>query len=90
MPHSLKFVGKMCVANILAQKSVCAQKQSIGGVPPDDDQSCTKVEHQGIIILPAYFENKLVVYQIAPHIQEWQVIPPELETQCPKNQESFP
>jgi hypothetical protein len=56
------------------------------GVPPDDDQSCTKIERQGRNhpIAP-YFEDKLVVYQIF-HIQEWRAIPPELEAQFSKNQ----
>jgi hypothetical protein len=70
-------------------KTVWGQTQNIGGVQPSNDQSRTKVECQGNILLPAFFENKLVVHQIA-HIQDWQAIPPELETQCPKNQESFP
>jgi hypothetical protein len=56
----------------LEQRPVWGRKQNIGGVPHDDNQSHTKVERQGIIILlPAYFEDKLVVYQRAP-IQEWQ------------------
>ena len=44
-------------------------------VPPDYDQSRTKVERQGIVLLPAYFEDKLVVYQ---------TIPPELERSAQK------
>jgi hypothetical protein len=50
----------------LAQKPIRGRKQNIG-VPTDDDQSRTKVERQGIILSPAFFEDKLAVYQKQKH-----------------------
>jgi hypothetical protein len=57
----------MSAANILARKAVrlFGDENKTLLVPPHDGQSGTKDERQGIVLLPAYFEDKLVVYQIA-------------------------